>query len=190
MEITKSLYISTRAEWRRWLAKHHASENEIWLIYYKKNSGKPSIAYEEAVQEALCFGWIDSIVKKIDEEKYTQKFSPRKNDSKWSDTNIRRVKKLMSENKMTEAGMKHITKDLLSRKPDTARASSLQNIPTFIIEAFSADKDVWEYFDSLAPSHKKNYIAWITAAKREETKEKRIAEAILLLKNKQKLGLK
>jgi len=104
MEITKTLYITTRAKWRKWLEKNHNTEKEIWLIYYKKHTGKPRIPYDDAVEEALCFGWIDSIIKRIDEEKYTQNFSPRKQNSVWSDLNKKRVKKLIEEGKITKAG--------------------------------------------------------------------------------------
>ncbi len=104
MKITKTLYVTTRDEWRSWLEENHKSEKEIWLIYYKKHTGKPRIPYDDAVEEALCFGWIDSIIKRIDEEKYTQKFSPRKQNSAWSDLNKKRVKKLIEEGKMTKAG--------------------------------------------------------------------------------------
>jgi len=90
MKITKTLYVTTRDEWRSWLEKNHKSEKEIWLIYYKKHTGKPRIPYDDAVEEALCFGWIDSIIKRIDEKKYAQKFSPRKQNSVWSDLNKKR----------------------------------------------------------------------------------------------------
>jgi hypothetical protein len=97
MEIRKTLYVTSREEWRAWLAKHYQSETEVWLIYYKKHSGQPRISYDHAVEEALCFGWIDSIVKRIDDEKFAQKFTPRRDGAKWSALNKRRLRKLIRE---------------------------------------------------------------------------------------------
>lgn len=105
MEIGKTLYVTDRKEWRRWLASNHKKEPEIWLIYYKKDSGKLRIDYNHAVEEALCYGWIDSTVKSIDGEKFTQRFSPRKKDSHLSQMNRERVRKLVERGRMTEAGL-------------------------------------------------------------------------------------
>ena len=104
MPITKSIYFATRGEWRDWLEKHHQSETEIWLIAFKKHTGRPSIPYGDAVEEALCFGWIDSIVKKLDEEKFAQKYTPRRDWKKWSDSNKKRMRQLIADGKMTPAG--------------------------------------------------------------------------------------
>jgi uncharacterized protein YdeI (YjbR/CyaY-like superfamily) len=93
----KQLYVTTRDKWRRWLAKHYATETGIWLIFYKKETSKPTIPYEDAVEEALCFGWVDSIIKKIDAEKYARKFTPRKDKSNWSELNKKRAKKMIKE---------------------------------------------------------------------------------------------
>ncbi len=159
-------------------------------MFHRKTAGKPVLEYEDAVEEALCFGWIDSIIQKIDEETYARKFNPRVKGSKWSDVNIRRVKKLIEENKMQPAGMQHITPELLNRKPDKQLSGkNPEDTPSYIKEAFSVDKDVMEFFNGLAPSHRKNYIMWISSAKRDETRNKRIAEALILLKNKKKLGI-
>ena len=89
MEITKTYYVATRSEWCKWLQKHHTSATEIWLIYYKKHTGMPRVSYNDAVEEALCFGWIDSLVKRVDADTYAQKFTPRKSKSKWSELNKR-----------------------------------------------------------------------------------------------------
>ena len=99
------LYVTTRDEWRAWLAEHHDTEREVWLVSYKKHTGRPQIPYDDAVEEALCFGWIDSLVKTIDDERFAQKFSPRKGKSNWSESNKRRVRKLVREGRMTEAGL-------------------------------------------------------------------------------------
>jgi uncharacterized protein YdeI (YjbR/CyaY-like superfamily) len=99
------LYVTTRDEWRAWLAEHHDTEREVWLVSYKKHTGRPQIPYDDAVEEALCFGWIDSLVKTIDDERFAQKFTPRKEKSNWSESNKRRVRKLVREGRMTEAGL-------------------------------------------------------------------------------------
>lgn len=105
MKLVKILYIPNRAEWRKWLEKNHDKAKDIWLIYYKKHTGKPSIPYNHAVEEALCFGWIDSIEKRLDEEKYAQRFSPRRPKSPWSEINKKRMKKLIKLKKVTPAGL-------------------------------------------------------------------------------------
>src|SRR3954463_13551246 len=105
MEIDKTLHVTSREEWRAWLTTHHASETVVWLLFYKKHVGRPRISYDHAVEEALCFGWIDSIVKKVDDEKFAQKFTPRRGGSKWSALNKQRLRKLIREGRMTEAGL-------------------------------------------------------------------------------------
>lgn len=114
MEIGETLLISNGQEWRTWLAQHHRDRKEIWLIYYKKTSGKAGISYEESVEEALCFGWIDGAIKGIDEETYAGRFTPRRPKSPWSASNRERVVRLMREGRMTEAGMAVLPADLNS----------------------------------------------------------------------------
>jgi uncharacterized protein YdeI (YjbR/CyaY-like superfamily) len=109
MEITTLLEVTSREEWRNWLASNGQSERDIWLIFYKKQTGKSIVSYEEAVEEALCFGWIDGIAKRVDEEKHAQRFTPRKNLNNWSDLNKDRVRKLIAQGKMTDRGMATIT---------------------------------------------------------------------------------
>ena len=109
MEITKSFAPSNLADWWNWLAKNHDREREVWLVYFKAGSGKTNIDYESSVEEALCFGWIDSIIQKIDEEKYARKFNPRRIESVWSETNKRRIVKVIREGRMTKAGMAKVT---------------------------------------------------------------------------------
>src|SRR5262249_22114913 len=117
MEIRKTLYVTSREEWRAWLTKHYQSETEVWLIYYKKHTGQPRISYDHAVEEALCFGWVDSIVKTIDDEKFAQKFTPRRDWTKWSGLNQRRLRKLIREGRMTEAGLAKIDLATLGEEP-------------------------------------------------------------------------
>src|SRR5579863_2221982 len=117
MAKSRTLYVSNRDEWRAWLADHYESEVEIWLVYYKKHSGTPRIPYDHAVEEALCFGWIDSIVKRIDGAKYAQRFTPRRDCTKWSALNVRRVRKLIKKGRMTRAGMAKIDPAVLDQEP-------------------------------------------------------------------------
>jgi len=114
MEIGETLLIHSRQEWRDWLAQHHRDYKEIWLIYYKKTSGKTGIAYEESVEEALCFGWIDGTTKGIDQETYAGRFTPRRPKSPWSESNRGRVTRLLREGRMTGAGLAVLPPDLLS----------------------------------------------------------------------------
>lgn len=112
MEIGETLFATSRHEWREWLAQHHRDSREIWLIYYKKTSGKSGISYEESIEEALCFGWIDGAIKGIDQETYAGRFTPRRPKSPWSDSNRKRVAKLLSESRITEAGLAVLPADL------------------------------------------------------------------------------
>ena len=112
MEIGETLYVTDRQDFRRWLEENHKSKKEIWLIQYKKAAQKPSINYVEAVEEALCFGWIDNTEKSMDIERYATRFSPRRPKSNWTDTNKERARKLIAEGKMTEAGFASLPADL------------------------------------------------------------------------------
>jgi uncharacterized protein YdeI (YjbR/CyaY-like superfamily) len=108
--MTEELYVANRDDWRAWLKENHDARKEVWLIYYKKQTGKPSISYDDSVEEALCFGWVDSIIKKIDDEKFARKFTPRTGKSTWSEANKKRVEKMIREGKMTETGLAKIRK--------------------------------------------------------------------------------
>ena len=124
MKINKSFTPKNQKDWRKWLQKNHQREPEVWLVYYKPLSGKSNLDYESSVEEALCFGWIDSIIQKIDDDKYARKFNPRRMDSQWSETNKRRVRKVIREGRMTEAGLAKITFDVeqvVARQPATKR---------------------------------------------------------------------
>ena len=185
------LYITNRKDWRGWLRKNHNSQNEVWLIYYKKHTRKKRILYDDAVEEALCFGWIDSIVKRIDEEKYAQKFTPRKSNSQWSELNKKRAMKMINEKKMTKTGLIKIEK----AKKNGKWTETVLNRKRFVLtpvmkKEFSANKKAWENFNKLAPSYKKHYIGWISSAKKKETRDKRLKEALKNLEQGKKLGIK
>jgi len=185
----KTFYAANRDEWRAWLEKHHKTEREIWLIYYKKSTGRPRVPYDDAVEEALCFGWVDSLVKRIDDEKYAQKFTPRRNQARWSEPNKKRARAMIEQGKMTDAGLAVIDDGILDRKEEPG-PRLVTAVPQFIEKALNANKIARKNFDSLAPSYRRLYILWITDAKREETQRKRLAEAISMLAQNKKLGLK
>jgi uncharacterized protein YdeI (YjbR/CyaY-like superfamily) len=172
LEISKTLYVTDRKKWRAWLRKNHAKQKEIWLIYYKKHTGKPRIPYDDAVEEALCFGWIDSTVKRIDDEKYAQRYTPRNEKSIWSELNVKRANRMVAENKMTEAGMR------LFRLAEKSRVPDVIPMPAALATALKKNKKAWENFKKMAPSYKKLYIWYITSAKMESTKKKRIRKAV------------
>src|SRR5262249_55806680 len=139
------------------------------------------IPYEHAVEEALCFGWIDSIVKKIDDDKFAQKFTPRRDSTRWSALNRRRMRKLIQEGRMTEAGLARIDPGILGEEPQAKQSKGELDVPRFLKQALKASPKAWESFERLAPSHRKQYITWIMDAKKEETRERRLREAVALL---------
>ena len=184
--MSSQLYVTARDDWRAWLSSHHDTDREIWLVYYKKHSGKPRIPYDDAVEEALCFGWIDSIVRRIDDERFAQKFTPRTNTKRWSAINIERARRMIDSGRMTEAGLAKFHPE----KSDQPAPPTSDEVPAFIEKAFKANARAWKNFTNLAPSYRRQYVGWISAAKRDATRLKRIAEAIESLKKSQKLGLK
>jgi len=185
------LYVKSGMEWRKWLTKSHNKVDELWLIFYKRGTGKPSIDYEVAVEEALCFGWIDSIIKKIDEERYARKFTPRKDKSVWSESNKKRVKKVIKEGRMTECGLMKIKAAKKSGKwYEELKPDISFNIPADFEKALKKNKKAKDNFDKITLSHKKRYYMWINLARKKETKEKRIKESIKMLGQEKKLGLK
>jgi uncharacterized protein YdeI (YjbR/CyaY-like superfamily) len=188
----KQLHFCSRVDWRNWLAQNHSTEPEgIWLVYDKKNTGKASLGYEESIREALCYGWIDSIIKRIDDERYCRKFTPRKDTSQWSQLNRQRVQKLIEEGTMTPVGLAKIE---AAKRCGTWRSAPRPkpelHTPEDFFAALSRDAQARTYFESLPPSHRKQYIAWIVTAKKPDTRAKRVSAALALLAKRQKLGLK
>lgn len=177
----KKLFI-TRKEWRNWLEENHDKETEIWLVFYKVKVNKESIKYEEAVEEALCFGWIDSTVKRIDDEKHMQRYTPRKAKSNWSALNKTRVKGLIKNGLMTEFGLSSIK--IAKQNGSWNRLDNIETrleIPNELKDAFKTNDKAKELFEKLAPSRKKQIIWWIESAKSNETRSKRVDETIVLL---------
>jgi uncharacterized protein YdeI (YjbR/CyaY-like superfamily) len=182
----ETLDVRSRREWRRWLKENHDSTSEIWLVFHKLHTGVPSLSYDDAVGEALCFGWIDSIVRRLDDARYARKFTPRKADSRWSTINRRRYAALALRGLLAAPGLK---------RPPTGRSGDAPRrtvwpLPLYMEEALKANPRAWRHFEQLAPSYRRMYIGWIDSAKRDETKQKRLREALSLLAAGKKLGLK
>jgi len=187
----KQLYFKSTEQWRSWLSQNHAKENEIWLVFYRKATGRPVIAYDAAVEEALCFGWIDSIIKKIDDTSYARKFTPRKDQSIWSQLNKKRAGKMIKEGRMTEAGLSKIRiAKKTGRWTQHVRPKINFDIPPEFAHALNKNLQAKEYFEKLAATYRRQYIGWINIAKKPETKKKRIAESMALLQKGRRLGLK
>ena len=187
----QELYFKTSTEWRIWLAENHDTSPGIWLVYLKKESGQPTMTYEESIEEALCFGWVDSIIRKLDDKKYARKFTPRKDNSKWSESNKNRIKKLMSEKRMTEVGLVKVRvakQNGMWDKPDRPQIPT--ELPAEFKSALDNNLTAKKNFNELARSYQNHYIAWIAYAKKTATKENRVREAIRLLEKNEKLGLK
>lgn len=173
---TESFYPSDRQEWRAWLQENHDNKQSVWLIRYKKGSNMPTISWSEAVDEALCFGWIDSKAKPIDDEKYMQFFSKRKAVSTWSKVNKEKVQKLIDDGSMTRAGLESI--EIAKQNGSWTILDEVEAliIPDDLEEAFKTKTGSKDFFLSLSKSVKKNILQWLVLAKREETRQKRIKE--------------
>ena len=166
MKIKNTLYVTNRKSWRNWLAKNHKKQKGVWLIYYRKETGKARISYDDAVLEALCYGWIDSTVKKIDRERFAQRFSPRKTTSGLSQMNKERVRELIKAKRMTKWGLKAIAHVF---NPKTDKIEKFK-IPPGILKALKANKNAWKYFQKMPPSYQRIRIAYIDGYKQENTK--------------------
>jgi uncharacterized protein YdeI (YjbR/CyaY-like superfamily) len=190
----KTVHPKTRSSWRQWLQNNHSSSPGVWLIYYKKHSGKRAFSYAESVEEALCFGWIDSVPRKLDEKRAMLKFTPRKPGSAWSQLNKQRIKKLVKSGMMTDAGLskiKRAKKDGSWHKL-TSADSHIDNdsLPGELLKGFGRNKKALENFRSFAPGYRKQFLFWISSAKRPGTKEARIKQTIRMAAANKKPGVK
>ena len=184
----KTLDVTTFKEWWKWLKQYNESESEVWLVFHKIHTGRPSVSYDDALDAALCFGWIDSLVKRLDDDRFARKFTPRKPDSKWSDVNRKHYARLKAAGKLMPAGLKRPPTDRgYADRPQRYPADVL---PQYIREALMRRPAAWKNFENLAPSHRRHYVGWIDSAKRDETRLRRLQEAIGLLAAGKKLGLK
>ena len=187
----KELYFTTRPQWREWLSRNHDKVNGIWLVFYKKETNRPGLSYDDAVEEALCFGWVDSLIKNLDGQRYARKVTPRNSKSKWSASNIKRVERLSKQKLMTQAGQNKIDAARKAGLFKPAEAPQISfAVPGEMKQALSRNKKAAIFFNTLAPNDRKRFIGWINIATRTETRMKRIREAIKLLEQEKKLGLK
>jgi uncharacterized protein YdeI (YjbR/CyaY-like superfamily) len=171
-----------RAAWTAWLEQHHATAAEISLVFYRKASGKPSIAYDEAVEEALCFGWIDGIKHKLDDQRYTYRFTPRRPGSKWSAINKQRIAALEAAGKLRPAGQAAIAAARSGGSWDLpARSAVPDQLPTELAAALRASPRAKAAFDKLPPSHRRQWQLYVREAKQTETRARRAARAVTQL---------
>jgi uncharacterized protein YdeI (YjbR/CyaY-like superfamily) len=184
LELT-TLRVTSRRQWRAWLTKHHTSSPGVWLVFYKAHTGITSIPYEDAVREALCFGWIDSLVKRLDDDRYALKVTPRQPTSKWSEKNRKRWAELEAAGLLTSAGLVAApTNNTYAPRP------VIPDLPVYIASALKENARAWKFFQGLAPTYRRDFVVWIHTAKRPETRARRIRESISLLAAGKKLGLK
>lgn len=177
-----------RAAWRKWLARHHESRSEIWLVYYKKHTGRASVGYAESVEEALCFGWIDGVRKRLDEDRYAHRFSPRRPGSRWSERNLARAEALIESGLMTPAGLAHF--EARAKQDEHAPRAEDFELSDDFAQRLAKNRRAAKNFAALPPGQRNYYVAWIMSAKKLETREKRFAEALDLLERNERLGMK
>jgi uncharacterized protein YdeI (YjbR/CyaY-like superfamily) len=184
------LYLTTRSEWHKWLEENHSSASEVWLIYYKKPSGKPRIPYVDAVEEALCFGWIDGKIRRINEDYYVQRFSPRRSGSRWSKYNMDRVEKLIKTGQMRPEGLKAYENAL--KKPHLVYdnwADGDPNIPADLHSALSNNNQACSNFYNFSQSTRRIYVEWLNSAKKTETRTRRIEKIVVLSEKNTRPGI-
>jgi uncharacterized protein YdeI (YjbR/CyaY-like superfamily) len=184
-----TIFATDTATWRAWLEAHHATEREVWLTLLKVHVDRPSVSYEEAVQEALCFGWIDGMLRRIDDQSHMIRFTPRKPGSVWAPSNKARVERLMAEGRMTPAGIALV--DEAKRRGEWERADAREdvtNVPDDLAAALDADATASAAWRRLPPSHKKQYLYWIGEAKRPETRVRRVTATVTRVREGRRPG--
>ena len=169
--------------WHSWLQKRHLISPGVWLVFHKGARGPHSITYDEALDEALAFGWIDSIIRKVDDEKYVRKFTPRRPDSIWSQLNIGRVARLKREGRMTEWGLEAFSKRTSEVSLLESYNSGRIGVSAEFEAALRKNKKAWANYQGMGPSHRKRYAIWIAGAKKPATKKRRIEEAVRLVED-------
>jgi uncharacterized protein YdeI (YjbR/CyaY-like superfamily) len=180
MKEKELLYFKNAAEWREWLHENHNISKGVELVFYKVSSDFESMRWEEAVQVAICYGWIDSTARRIDENKRRQTFTPRKDKSVWSKLNKTYIERLISENLMHESGLNKINIAKKNGSWESLDAVENHEIPTDLERAFAKNKTAFDNYQNFSPSYRKSYLYWLNQAKREETRKARIEEIIRL----------
>jgi len=175
--MVKTITPKSRKQWCAWLQKNHAKEQKVWLIKYKRHTGKPAMSHRESMEEAICFGWIDTIVKRLDENRYLNCFVRRTKKSNWSTATQNYAKEMIKQGKMTPAGLQAY-KDGLQRPVIGHNLPRNPNTPKDLKQALQQDKKAQENFKKFAPSYSRLWIYWIEKAKRAETRQRRIREVV------------
>ncbi len=179
--------------WRRWLAANHAATREVWVVFYKKTAqrpGRPTLTYEQSVEQAICFGWIDGLKRRVDDERYAHRFTPRKPDSRWSESNRVRLERMRSQRLMHPAGEEAVAASIRSGAWEKPTSSAPVDAPRELLDALESDPMAHAGWATLSPSEQRRYEVWIGMAKREETRTRRLAESLDLLRRGHKLGMR
>lgn len=186
METVKQIYFPTRGAWRNWLNKNHLSKKRIAVIVYKKHTQKPSPSHKELMEEAICFGWIDTTVKRLDHKRYLRNFTRRNDRSKWSKNTLKYAKNLMKNGKMSKEGMRRY-KEGLAKAPHDFGIPKNPEVQDYLMKKIEKDKKAKGNFLKIAPSYRRTLLRWLLRAKLEKTKEKRVKKIIRSLRTNEKL---
>lgn len=190
IDLNNALLFENKKEWRKWLEKNHEKFKEIWLIHYKKSSDKKNISHYDAVEEALCFGWIDSTLKRIDEERYILRYTPRKGKSVWSKINKETAERMILQGKMTSAGLEKINSAKKNGLWKTAYTNKIRDsLPLDLEKSLQLDEIAWGNFQNFANSYRNMYIGWVKNAKTDKTRIKRITEVVKRSRENKKPGM-
>ena len=173
-----TFFAADRAAWREWLATHHRERTQVWLLLHKKHVEEPSIGYDEAVEEALCWGWIDGLTNRWDERSYAVRFTPRKPGSVWSESNVARVTRMIAEGRMTPAGTALVEEARRRGTWDEAASGRLEVTPPDLEAALAGVPAALEHWEAWAPANRRMYISWVLDARRAETRSRRIADVV------------
>ena len=180
-------FFETSSKFRAWLQKHHKTADEVWVGFYKKTTGKPSITWQEAVDEALCFGWIDGIRKSVDAESYTNRFTPRRRGSVWSAVNTRRAVELLSAGRMRAAGRAAFEARDVAKTRAISQVRRDPRLDRALAARFKANRAAWEFFSAQPPGYQRMSVWFIMSAKRDETRAKRLEQLMALSASKRRL---
>ena len=173
-----TFFAADRAAWRAWLERHHAERTAVWLLLHKKHVEEPSVSYAEAVEEALCWGWIDGLTHRWDERSYAVRFTPRKPGSVWSESNVERVRRMIAEDRMTPAGLALVDEAKRRGTWDGAASGRLEVTPPDLEAALAGVPAAWRRWGSWPPGYRRQYISWVLDAKRPETRARRVADVV------------
>lgn len=179
--------------WRRWLETNHAAVSEVWVIFYKKPAqrpGRPTLTYGQAVEQGVCCGWIDGLKRRLDDERYAHRFTPRKPDSRWSESNRKRLARMRERGLMSPAGENAVAASIRSGAWEKSASSAPVEAPAELLAAIDADEEVRAGWAALSRGQQRRYEVWVGMAKRDETRARRLAESLALLRRGEKLGMR